>query len=91
MTSATRGLLTRIAGSAPAAMPAGGAAAGPGVGDSVVVLRSNYRFRGPLAELARGHSRRRRRPGRRGRCRRANQPLRWVEVDEADDCGRRGR
>ena len=77
-------MLTRIAGSAPAAMPAGGAAAGPGVGDSVVVLRANYRFRGPLADFAEAV-----RGGDADGAMRAlsagDPALRWVEVDEAAD------
>ena len=81
MTTATRGLLTRIAGSAPAAVAPPAASE---VGDSVVVLRANYRFAGPLADLAEAV--------RRGdadgamRALSSGQPaLRWVELDDAVD------
>lgn len=49
MTAAAQSQLERIVGTAPdiAAPPARA-----GVGDSVVVLRANYRFHGPLADLA---------------------------------------
>jgi exodeoxyribonuclease V alpha subunit len=52
MTPAASAQLQRITGVVPSAPVGPAQTAVPGVGDSVVVLRANYRFRGILAELA---------------------------------------
>ena len=81
MTGAAASRLGRLTGAAPAATAP---PAGTRMGDRIVVLRSNYRFTGPLAELAGAI--------RAGDDDRAVEVLasgapevRWLKLDEGDD------